>query len=292
MHQSIPFDEQPANVYHLRVGDITVTTLLDAYLESSLSLVQGIDAHRAEALQEKSRRPLPPCITLNAYLLHIEGQRVLIDSGLGALADGEGGRLRQGLADIGVLPEAIDVVVLTHLHPDHAGGLIDEQNDPAFPNARVLVPGEELDFWQGEPPTGASQTICEHFDAAARVLGAIGEQVESVAVGEILPGVTRKPLPGHTPGHSGYLIESAGERLLIWGDIVHLPQIQFAAPEAGVVFDIDGAQAVETRRALLASVSQKGLRIAGHHLDFPGIGHVIEDGEGYRFLPHVWSPMV
>ncbi|GHC27043.1 MBL fold metallo-hydrolase [Kushneria pakistanensis] len=290
-HSLLP-DQQPVNVHHLRVGDIVVTTLMDAWMQGSLELIQHIDASRAETLQTQSLRPNPPRITLNAYLLQIGDQRVLVDSGYGALAGDEGARMTQGLADIGVLPEAIDAVLITHLHPDHIGGLITSDDQPAFSNARILVPGEELDFWQQQAPENASDMFAQQFDAAHRVLEINRDRIERIDNDQVMEGVTRVALPGHTPGHSGYLIESAGERLLLWGDIVHLPQIQLPEPEAGVLFDVDGEEAVATRKKILEHVTREKLMVAGHHLDFPGIGHIVEDTSGYRFLPHVWSPVV
>ncbi|WP_438764499.1 MBL fold metallo-hydrolase [Kushneria sp. TE3] len=290
MNDSLLPDQQPANVHHLRVGEIVVSTLMDAYMQGSLELIQHLDASRAQALHEQSLRATPPRITLNAYLLHIGDQRVLVDTGFGALADEEGARLSQGLADIGVLPEAIDIVLVTHLHPDHIGGLITSDDQPAFANARILVPGEELDFWQQQAPAEASDMFSQQFDVAHRVLEVNRDRIERIDNDRIMDGVTRVALPGHTPGHSGYLIESAGERLLLWGDIVHLPHIQLPEPDAGVLFDVDGEQAVETRREILARVAEEKLMVAGHHLDFPGIGHIVKDTQGYRFLPHVWSP--
>ncbi|ART62542.1 MBL fold metallo-hydrolase [Kushneria marisflavi] len=290
MSDSLFPDQQPVNVHHLRVGEIVVTTLMDAYMQGSLELIQHIDASRAETLQARSLRPDPPRITLNAYLLHIGDQRVLVDTGYGALASGEGARLSQGLSDIGVLPDAIDAILITHLHPDHIGGLITSSDQPAFVNARILVPGEELDFWQQSTPDDASDMFAQQFDVAHRVLEINRDRIERLDSDQVMEGVTRVALPGHTPGHSGYLIESGDERLLLWGDIVHLPQIQLPEPDAGVLFDVDGQQAVTTRKDILARVAREKLMVAGHHLDFPGIGYIVEDTQGYRFLPHVWSP--
>ena len=124
------------------------------------------------------------------------------------------------------------------------------------------------------------------------MFAACDAQIRALEGDEVVPGVTRVPLPGHTPDHSGYRVESNGERLLIAADVVHLPQIQFPRPDAGVAFDVDGEQARRTREALFAKLAATGEMIAGHHIDFPGVGYVAADGDGYRFLPHVWSPIV
>ncbi|WP_457649270.1 MBL fold metallo-hydrolase, partial [Profundibacter sp.] len=108
--------------------------------------------------------------------------------------------------------------------------------------------------------------------------------------GEIVSGITAIPLPGHTPGHTGYAIHSGNESLLIWGDIIHLPQMQFAHPEWGVVFDTDPRQARETRMRLFDRASADGLTVAGMHVDFPGIGYVERSAAGFRHIPAPWLP--
>ncbi|OHV07682.1 MBL fold metallo-hydrolase [Kushneria phosphatilytica] len=283
---------QSTGAHHIAIGDIVVTTLQDAWMTGSLGLIQNLDAETAAGLHERSLRADPPHITLNAYLLWLEDRLVLIDTGFGVFAGEESGRMNAALAEIGVLPEAIDDVLLTHVHPDHIGGLINSDDQPVFPNATVHVPGGELDFWLGKEPEGISEAVQQHFAAARRILGAIEARTERLDGNAVIPGITRVPLPGHTPDHSGYRVESNGDSLLIWGDIVHLPHIQLARPEAGVLFDVDGDQARRTREALLEEVSEQQQLIAGHHIDFPGIGHIVRDGDGYRFLPHVWTPTV
>jgi len=121
---------------------------------------------------------------------------------------------------------------------------------------------------------------------------AYGDRIRPVRGGPVAPGITLVPHPGHTPGHSGYLIESRGERLLIWGDIVHQPHIQLARPEAGSLWDVDHTAAVATRRRVLDLAAREGLTVAGCHLDFPAVGHIARAGDGYAFVPRVWSPIV
>ncbi|RKQ96896.1 glyoxylase-like metal-dependent hydrolase (beta-lactamase superfamily II) [Kushneria sinocarnis] len=292
-HSELPRPrQQSTGAHHLAVGEIVVTTLQDALMSGSLGLIQNLDEDTASSLHRRSLRPDPPRITLNAYLLWLTDRLVLVDTGFGVLAGEEGGRMSAALAEIGVLPEAIDDVLITHVHPDHTGGLINHDDQPAFPNATVHIPGGELDFWMGREPEGISEALQQHFAAARRILGAIEARTERLDGDEVMPGITRVRLPGHTPDHSGYRIESNGDSLLIWGDIVHLPHIQLARPEAGVLFDVEGDQARRTRETLLEEVSEQQQLIAGHHLDFPGVGHIVRDGDGYRFLPHVWSPVV
>lgn len=284
--------DQPANIHHLRVGQFVVTTMMDAFIQGELALITTINEDSVAELHAASHRPTPPKITLNAYLIRSDDRTILVDTGLGVMAGDTTPLLQQNLATAGVVPEEIDTVLLTHVHPDHVGGLIDADDRPVFTNARIYVPGGELDFWMGEPPINASDRLKQQFAGAVRVLTACDDRIERLDDIDVLPGIIRIPLPGHTPDHSGYLIESQGDTLLLWADIVHMPQIQFPRPDACVAFDVDPDLAAKTRRDLFAELAASGEMFAGHHLDFPGIGHIARDRDGYRFLPHVWEPVV
>jgi glyoxylase-like metal-dependent hydrolase (beta-lactamase superfamily II) len=284
--------DQAAGVYHRRVGDLVVTALLDGLFQASFGLLTGIAEADAAALQRRDFRADPPRLTVNAFLIRGgSAGPVLVDTGAAGAMGPTLGRLQRGLAAAGVEPASIRTVLLTHLHGDHCSGLLDADGAQAFPAAELVLHQAELDFWTeanaARAPDGAkpafaqAQATIAPYRAAGRVRGVTG--------GEAVPGVSIIHLPGHTPGHSGWTVGSGGDALLIWGDVVHMPGVQFAEPGAGVIFDTDGEQAAATRRRTLDMAAADRLLIAGMHLEFPAFGHVARDGQSYRWVPETWD---
>jgi glyoxylase-like metal-dependent hydrolase (beta-lactamase superfamily II) len=204
------------------------------------------------------------------------------------------GRLAGNLAAVGVKPEDIDTILVTHLHPDHVGGLVDGSGQAVFPKAELVVHAADATHWSDETVlANAPDGQEKQFVLLSRAtLAAYRDCTRTITGGEPFPGITAVPAPGHTSGHTGWLIASAGDALLIWGDIVHLPGVQFAHPEAGMAFDVDGAQAIATRRRIMDMAATDRLRVAGMHLDFPSFGHVVRAGGAYAFVPEVWAASV
>ena len=282
---------QTPGVHHRTVGDVVVTALNDGAFEASFDWLTCIDPAEPPALHAASFRAIPPWITVNAFLLHLGERLVLVDSGCGGVMGPSLGKLTENLAAMGVAPGTIDTVLLTHLHPDHVGGLIDAAGAAVLPNAELIVHEAEPPFWGDDAVlAGASDQDRGFIELARATLAAYRGRVRTVASGEVLPGVTAVPAPGHTPGHTGWLIASGGDSLLIWGDVVHMPGVQFARPGAGMGFDVDGAQAIATRQRIMDMAATDRLLVAGMHLDFPTFGHVARAGEGYAFIPEVWMP--
>ena len=280
-----------SGIHHIRVGEVTVTALNDGIAEGSTDLLAGLPAADAEALLRASFRKVPPRLTISAFLLTIGGRHVLVDAGSGNAMGPGHGMLHVHLATLGIDPAAISTILVTHAHIDHAAGLIDEAGGARFPNAEIVINGTERDFWfDAGKAAAAPEAARDAFALAVRCLTPYGNRTRTLRHGEAaLPGVTLQHLPGHTPGHSGWLVSSGSESLLIWGDVVHMPGIQFARPEAGMVFDVDVEQARASRARAFDMAATDGLRVAGMHLDFPAFGHVVRAGSAYAFIPEVWS---
>lgn len=278
--------------HHIKVGDAVVTALNDGQFDADVAWITGIAAPEAEAALRAGFRKLPPRITVNCFLVQMGGRTILVDAGAGGVMGHVLGHTKAKLATLGVAPESIDTILVTHAHGDHIGGLLDGSGAAAFPNAELIVNEVETGFWlnkdiQAQAPEG----VRPYFTLAQNALGAYAARTRLVQAGaEVLPGIAAVALYGHTPGHTGFTIASGNETLLIWADVVHLPGLQFAHPEAGMAFDSDGAMGTATRARALDMVATDKLLLTGMHLDFPTFGHVSRAGTGYAFEPVVWSP--
>jgi glyoxylase-like metal-dependent hydrolase (beta-lactamase superfamily II) len=279
-----------SGIHHLTVGDTTITALNDLVFEAGTGVVAGIPAEHAEAILRASFRRMPPRITVSAFLISLGGEPVLVDTGIGTNMGG--GQVRPRLARLGIDPAAIKTVLITHAHIDHVSGLLDENGGAFFPNAQLVLHEAEAGFWLDEAKSAAApEAMKGAFALAQGALGPYRNRLKLVRDGqEAVPGIRAVHLPGHTPGHTGWRLDHGGDSLLIWGDIVHLPGLQFREPKAGLVFDTDLAQAQATRARVFDMATTDKLRVCGMHLDFPTFGHVEKAAEGYNFIPEVWLP--
>ncbi len=282
---------QVAGLYHRRVGDITVTALNDGHQDVAMTTVLGIPPEEAAAMLRAAFRPVPRRTAVNAFLIRSGGRVALVDTGCGP-AKPTVGLLPANLAAAGIALDRIDTVLMTHLHPDHWGGLADADGKAAFPNAEVKLHAAEHAYWHDDTAMmrldDPARRKMFFLDARAR-LAPYRDRTCLFTEGEVFPGVRAIPLPGHTPGHTGFLIASGRESLLIWGDIVHVQELQVPRPEVVMAVDVDPAQAQATRRRLFDRVAADGQAIAGMHLHFPAFAHLARDGAGHRLFPDAWS---
>lgn len=271
-------------------GTFVITALGDGYLDLPAEMLTNITPVEAGALLQAQFHAPSPRISVNAFLLQGGGRTTLIDAGAGRGRRPTMGRLSRSLGAAGISPDQIDLILLTHLHSDHVGGLLAEGGTAFFPRAELAIARAELDYWlepgaelrapdARRPAFAMARAAIEPYRARMRMIGA----------GEIAPGIAAVPLPGHTPGHTGYLIDDS---LLVWGDIAHVPDVQIPRPEVGIGFDVDPAQAEATRRHVLDMAASERLAITGMHLHFPGYSHVLREGDGYRLVPEAWHHVI
>ncbi|WP_157973487.1 MBL fold metallo-hydrolase [Tropicimonas sp. IMCC34043] len=282
---------QVLGAQRFQIGDAVVTALSDGFLMFQAGLLNGVDPAEFDTLVAQSHQdPADLHGPVNAYLVETGGETWLIDTGTGTVFGPTLGHLGEALGALGVDPGRVSRLVITHLHGDHIGGAT-AAGVPVFDTAEMIVTEAERDFWTSEAIRAAAPEAARgFFDLAAGALAAYGDRVRYVSGEvEVAPGLTAVPLPGHTPGHTGYLLESGGESLLFWGDAVVVWPVQLPRPAVSAIFDVDPAMAATTRADLLASVSASGQMVAGMHMGFPGVGYVEAAAEGYRFVPAPWQ---
>ena len=280
---------QGPGFYRIMLGGFEVTALLDGTHPFPIDTVVE-DVPKAEIARDLQRDFLQTPVqgSINAFLINTGSKLILIDTGAGVLYGDCCGKLLANLRSAGYQPEQVDEVLLTHLHKDHVGGVI-SNGAMMFPNAVVRTSQIEADYWLN--PANKSKApafLSTFFDAA------IASVAPYVAAGrfkpfsgdvELDPGIRAIALPGHTAGHTGYLVESESKDLLVWGDIVHVASIQLRNPKASVEYDTDAAAAQRSRRYAFELAAKKHYLVGAAHIAFPGFGHIRANGTTYDWVP-------
>lgn len=278
----------PPDSHRFKLGEFEVLVIKDGARASGAPNETFGTNQSAEAVGELLEQNfLPKDNFVNSFspvLINTGRDRILFDTGFGEAGRGAGnGRLVEGLAAAGYLPEDISVVVLTHLHGDHIGGLM-EKDAPAFKNARYVVGQKEYDFWTsgdrvGTPAEGGHKGVLTSVKPLA-------DKTNFIKGGnDVVGGITAIEAFGHTPGHLIFEVESAGRQLLLTADTANHFVLSLQRPDWEVRFDMDKTAAAATRKSVFDRLANDKIAFLGYHMPFPAVGYVEKQAEGYRFVP-------
>src|SRR6266436_5307183 len=287
-------DQQPG-FYRLKIGDLEVNALYDGTGVFDPQWLNGTKATMDGVVKGLQEDPHMLDVVDSGFLVNTGKQLILVDAGAGTWWGGGAlGRLVGSLRSAGYTPEEVDVVLLTHLHSDHVGGLTTQDGKRVFPNADVYVAKAESDFWLSPEIAAKAPKDAQPFFQSAQAIAApyitAGKWHTFSGSEPIVDGMQVVPLPGHTPGLTGYEFSSKGQQILFWGDIVHAQRVQLHHPEVTTIFDTDQTAAAATRHQLLSKLAREGVLIATPHTSsFPPLGRLREEGNGYSWVPVVFT---
>jgi glyoxylase-like metal-dependent hydrolase (beta-lactamase superfamily II) len=280
-----PVRAQVPAFFRVKVGDALVTAVGDGGFDLPAKILPGVsDEEFAAAMRAQFLPEAAFPAGLNTFVVELAGNTVLVDTGAPAGMAPSVGHAMTNLAAAGYAPADITHVLLTHMHSDHTGNLVDTAGGAVFPNAALVVRDRELAFWTDPAEAGRiPEGQRNHVELATKARAAYADRLTTFADDvAVLDGIEAVALYGHTPGHTGYRV--AGE-LLIWGDLAHVIPVQMAKPDVAIAFDVTPADAVAVRKATLETLAAERTMVAGMHVPFPAFGHVVAEGAGYRFVP-------
>ncbi len=286
---------QAPGFYRMMLGDFEVTVLSDGTVNLPVDqILTNTSKAKVQKALGRSFLKAPVETSVNGFLVNTGSKLVLIDTGASGLFGPTLGKLAANLKAAGYQPDQVDEVYITHMHPDHVGGLMVD-GKMAFPNAVVRADKHDADFWLSQANMEKAPKEAQGF-----FQGAMASLNPYVSAGkfkpfdgdtELVPGVRAIATRGHTAGHAIYAVESKGEKLVLWGDLMHVAAVQFADPSVTIQFDTDSKAAMAQRKKAYADAAKGGYWVGAAHLSFPGIGHLRSEGGGYVFVPANYSSM-
>lgn len=260
------------NVITFAVGSYEITTLSEGQDNGDTKILIDASPGMLEKYAPEGKFPT----ATNAFLVKTPDKTILIDAGYGR-------KLFENLQSRGVTAEKIDVILITHMHGDHIGGLL-KDGSAAFPNAEIYIAKAEYDYWMSDLAKGGgvqARTVIKAYQEKLQLF--VPTEIETGGY-ELFPGVKAIATCGHTPGHTVFLIESDSAKVLVWGDLTHAMAVQMSHPEIAVTYDIDPRQAIVSRKKIFDHVATNKIPIAGMHIPFPAVGRVEKTTDGkYSF---------
>ena len=297
-----PAGAQAPGFYRYKVGDYECTSINDGARSFPMPDKWVTNVAKDEALAVAEAAYMPKgmvTVPFNPQLINTGSKLILIDTGNGVATfeptKGAVGRTLQNLAAAGVDPKSIDIVLISHLHPDHTNGIRALDGSMAFPNAELMVPAKEWEFWMSDENAAKveSDITKNYFANVKKSYAGIESKVTKYDWGkEVAPGVAALATPGHTPGHTSFAVASGNSKILIQSDVTNIPEFFVRNPDWHVAYDYDPALAQETRHKFYDMAAAEKATVVGFHFTFPSVGHVEKDGNGYRLIPAAWNPVI
>lgn len=295
--------KQAPSFYRYKVGAHEVTVVADGVTSTPRPDNYVANASKEAVRAEFVAAYLDPDKATHSYapiVVNTGSKLVVIDTGLGPAvfeqSKGAAGQFQTNLAAAGIDRNAVDTVIISHFHGDHINGLLGADGKAAFPNAEVMVPSAEWKFWMDEAAASkAAGTPLEgNFRNSKRVFGALGNKVTQYDAGkELISGISSIATPGHTPGHSSFVVSSGASKVLVQIDITAGAAFLFVKnPDWQLAFDMDKPLAVQTRKKMYDMAIAEKMPVQAFHASFPGLVHVEKAGEGYRWVPALWNTSI
>jgi glyoxylase-like metal-dependent hydrolase (beta-lactamase superfamily II) len=294
---------QAPGFYRYKVGSYECTSINDGARSFPMPDKFVTNVSKEEALAAADAAYMPKgmvTVPFNPQLINTGSKLILIDCGNGVAAlessKGAAGRTLQNLAAAGVDPKSIDIVLMSHLHPDHTNGIRALDGSMAFPNAEIMVPAKDWEFWTSDENAAKAQSnemMKNYFANVKKIYAGIESKVTKYDWGkEVAPGITSIATPGHTPGHTSFAVASGNSKILIQSDVTNIPELFLKNPDWHIAFDVDGDLAQQTRHKFYDMAAAEKATVVGFHFTFPSIGHVEKDGTKYRLIPSAWNPTI
>jgi glyoxylase-like metal-dependent hydrolase (beta-lactamase superfamily II) len=288
--------KQAPGFYRHKIGDYEVTIINDGSAEFPIAAIRAPAEEINKALEAQFMPTGKLVAPFNITLVNTGSKLVLIDTGNGVNPQRPtAGLASANLAAAGVEPKSIDTVIISHFHGDHIGGLVNPQGQAVYSSAEIMVPAKEWAFWMDEGNMSrATDAQKPAFNNVRRIFGAYNNKVTQYENGkEVAPGITAMDTPGHTPGHTSFTVASGNGKLMVQGDVTAVVSVLITQrPEWAIGGDANPQQAQETRRKLYDMLAAERMLMTGYHFPFPAVGYIEKTGNGYRYIPAPWNPVV
>ena len=293
-----PAGKQAAGVYRYKVGQFECTSINDGARTFPMpdGFVRNVPKDQALAAAEAAYMPKGMVtVPFNPQLINTGSKLVLIYTVFGPTPNAPVGLLAANMAAAGIDPKAIDIVVISHLHPDHTNGIKNAEGGLLFPNAEIKVPAVDWAFWMSDDnmAKAPNDMMKNYFANTRKVYAGLAYKVTKYEWGsEVAPGITALDASGHTPGHTAFAVASGNARVLVQSDVTNIPELFLRNPDWHVAFDIDPQKAVQTRRKFYDMAAAEKALVVGFHFTFPSMGYVEKADAGYRLVPIAWNPVL